>query len=380
MTMKWNEEQKELRALATRLGPQLNAGVLDDDENAEFPRTKWDMLRALGFASLPIGTQFGGLGCDVVTTMCVLEELGHACDDAGLGFTLASHIVSTAVPIERFGTPEQRERFLPRLCLGELIGAHAITEPDSGSDAFSMRTRARREGDEFVISGRKTFITNAPIAGLFVLYARTDCGSALSGVTAFLIEKDLPGLSISPPTRKMGLRTSPLADVVFDECRVGAERVLGKVGGGFSLFNWVMKWEVLCSFALNVGQMQKQLETCIEYSRTRKQFGKPISDNQAISHKIVNMKIALETSRLALYHAGSCFQRGESASVELALAKIVTSENHVQSSLDAMQIFGAYGYAKESPVERDLRNAVASRIYSGTSEIQRNIVAQLLGL
>lgn len=377
----WNDEQNELRATILKAAGKLNENILENDNEGTFAVGKWRHLCALGIPGIPVREEFGGLGKDILTTMYLLEGLGYACEDAGLNFAVSSHIVSTAIPIQKFGSESQKRKYLPGLCEGNIIGAHAITEADSGSDAFHMRTTAVKKDDAYILNGNKMFITNAPIADVFVVYAATDQHKgALGGITAFVVEKDAPGFSVGRPLDKMGLRTSPLSEIIFSDCAVPEDHVVGKRGSGFSIFNYVMKWEILCSFAINVGEMQRQLERCIHYSRTRKQFGKPIAKFQAIAHKIVEMKIRLETSRALLYKAGSMFHAGTDAGIDLALAKIVTSESYIQSSLDAIQIFGAYGYMKEYLIEKDLRNSVAGKIYSGSSEIQKNIVASLLGL
>lgn len=379
--LKWNKEHYDLKQAVDLMAMSLNENVLEFENRGEFPRSKWEIISKVGLLGVPVQEQFGGLEQDVLTTMFLLEALGHACEDGGLNFTVSSHIVSTTVPIQKFGSDTQKAKYLPRLVNGSSIGAHAITEPGSGSDAFNMRTVAKKINGKYLLTGSKTFITNSLIADLFVVYAATDKQKgALGGISAFIIEKGTPGLTIGKPMEKMGLRTSVLSEIFLDDCEVPDKNLLGTPGNGFSIFNYVMKWEILCSFAINIGEMEKQLEKCIEYSRTRKQFGQPISKYQSIAHKIVDMKIRLETSRELLYKAGACFGQGANAGMEIAIAKVVTSESYVQSSLDAIQIFGAYGYMKEYLIEKDLRNAVAGKIYSGSSEIQRNMIGSYLGL
>ena len=379
--LNWSDNQIELRNAILKLSDKLNEHVMEFDSRNEFPFAKWKLICETGIPGIPISEEFGGIGENILTTMFLLEGLGYACEDGGLNFATSSHIVSTEIPIQKFGTKAQKKKYLPMLCGGKIIGAHAITEPDSGSDVFSMRTRAKRKGNKYVLNGSKTFITNSPIADLFIVYVVTDMDKgALRGISAFIVEKGCPGFSIGKPIEKMGLRTSPLGEIYFDDCELHEENVLGKVGSGFLIFNYVMKWEILCSFAINIGEMEKQLEKCITYSRSRQQFGKPIAKYQSIANKIVEMKVGLEASRALLYKAGTLFHRGADAGIDLAIAKIMISETYVQSSLEAIQIFGAYGYMKEYKIEKDLRNSVAGKIYSGSSEIQRNIIANFLGL
>jgi alkylation response protein AidB-like acyl-CoA dehydrogenase len=329
---------------------------------------------------LPFEEKWGGLGQSLLTTMYVLEGLGEGCRDAGLNFSVCTHLVSTGVPLQHFGSPALKERYLPRLCSGELIGAHAVSEPDSGSDALAMRTRAVRDGDDYVLNGSKAFVSNGPVAGLFTVYARTSDRPGPLSVTAFLVERDTPGLRVGAPVAKLGLRTSPLGELSFEDCRVPASRVLGRPGGGFLVLDHVMRREILCSFVVNAGEMRHRVARCVEYARTRTQFGRPIGSYQAVAHKIVDMEIGVETARHWLYGTARRMAAGENVTRDIAMAKLVTSEANVASALAAVQVFGGNGYMAEFGIEAELRNSVGSTIYSGTSEIQRNRLASLLGL
>ncbi|MGH3859196.1 acyl-CoA dehydrogenase family protein [Actinokineospora sp.] len=289
-------------------------------------------------------------------------------------------VLSAGVPLQRFGTAEQRRAHLTRICSGEAIGAHAISEPDSGSDALAMRTAAVRDGDDFVLNGSKTFVSNGPVAGLFVVYARTHPSGGPLGTTAFLVERDTPGFTVGKPISKMGLRTSPLCELFFDDCRVPAANVVGKPGGGFLVLDHVMKWEILCSFAINLGEMAHRLERCVKYAGERVQFGQTIGSYQAVSHQIVEMKMGVETTRKWLYDTATRLTRGENVTVDMAITKLVASESNVASAMAAVRLFGGNGYMSEYGLEKDLRNAVAGTIYSGTSEIQRNRIASMIGV
>jgi alkylation response protein AidB-like acyl-CoA dehydrogenase len=284
------------------------------------------------------------------------------------------------VPIQRFGKEALKQRYLSAICNGTMIGAHAITEPSSGSDALGMKTTAVADGDFYVLDGSKTFITNGPIADLFIVYARTDPKPGAWSVSAFVVERNTPGFSVGPPMEKMGLRTSPLCELFFDNCRIPAGNMIGKPGLGFSILDYVMKWEILCSFIINVGEMQHRFERCVEYARTRRQFNTPIGSFQSIANKIVDMKIRVETARSWLYQTGARFQAGANVTTDIAIAKLLASESNVASALDAIQIFGGNGYMTEYGLEKELRNAVAGTIYSGTSEVQRDRIAKMLGL
>jgi hypothetical protein len=309
-----------------------------------------------------------------------MEALGYACRDQGLLFSIHAHMWAVELPLLAFGTEEQKRRYLPRLCDGSWIGAHGMSEPDSGSDAFKLRTRAGRRGGGYVLNGTKTFVTNAPVADLFVVFATVDPAQGMWGITGFLIERGARGLTVGHRIEKMGLTTSPMAEVTLEDCEVPAENLLGREGQGVPVFSHSMGWERSCILASTVGGMEWQLETSLKYARARKQFGKPIGDFQLVASKIVDLKVRLETSRLLLYRAATAQARGRDNAMEAALAKLYIGEAAVQSALDAIQIHGGYGYTKEYGVERDLRDAVGGRLYSGTSEIQRLIIARHLGL
>jgi alkylation response protein AidB-like acyl-CoA dehydrogenase len=353
---------------------------VEQDAEGVFDWDKWKAVQRSGLLGLPFAEEYGGLDQDVLTTMYVLEGLGEGCRDGGLSFSITTTLCSTGVPLQRFGNAALREKYLPRICSGEAIGAHAISEPRGGSDALQMLTRAERDGDDFVLNGSKTFVSNAPIADLLMVYARTHPAGGALGVTAFLVEKDTPGLTIGNPIKKMGLRTSPLSELFLDDCRVPAKHVVGRVGGGYLVLDHVMKREILFSFIVNVGEMQHRLDRCVEYAKSRTQFGQPIGAFQSIANKIVDMKIRLETARKWLYDTAVKLERGDDVTADLAIAKLLTSEANVASGLAAVQIFGGNGYMAEYGLEKDLRNAVAGTIYSGTTEIQYNRIASTLGL
>jgi alkylation response protein AidB-like acyl-CoA dehydrogenase len=289
--------------------------------------------------------------------MEVRAPLARGCHDGGLCFSVTTQIVSAGVPLQRSGSAELKQRYLPRIAHGSAIAAHAITEPGGGSDALSMTTTAVRCGDHYVLTGTKAFITHAPIADVFVVYAKTKPEGGPLGITAFVVDRDTPGLRTSEAIPKLGLKGSPVGELVLDGCEVPAANVIGKPGSGFFVLDHVMKWEILLSFVTSVGAMAHRLERCVQYARTREQFGRPIGGFQAIAHKIVDIKIAVETSRRWLYDTAHKVMAGEDTTADIAIAKLVTSEANVSTALAAVQIFGAAGYTAAAGIEGGRRDA-----------------------
>jgi hypothetical protein len=379
--MELTDEQRRLQESAIAFARQALAyDMVEADATEQFNLDAWRQCAEFGVLSMPIPEEHGGLGLGLSALLAVMEGLGYGTRDQGLLFSLNAHLWTNSIPILHYGTDAQRKAYLPGLCDGTRIGANAASEPDAGSDIFSMRTRAVRDGDAYVLTGTKMFVTNATVADLVVAYATIDPALGPMGITAFIIERDRPGVSISRKLHKMGLRTSPMAEVVFDECRVPVTHRLGREGRGVEVFECSMEWERGSILASCLGVMRRQLEECIRHARERKQFGRPIGKNQSVANRIVDMKVRLETCRPMVYQIGVLKDREQPAMLEAAMAKLYVSQCFIQSSLDAVQIFGGYGYMTEQQVERDLRDAVGSGLYSGTSEIQRNLIAKGLGL
>jgi alkylation response protein AidB-like acyl-CoA dehydrogenase len=359
---------------------ELNDGIKEREGKREFHWSGWRKCAEFGVLGLTMPEKYGGLGMDLLTCVAALEGLGYACRDSGLLFSVNSQIWTCEHPILKFGTEEQKEKYLPGLIDGSLIGGHAMTEPDSGSDAFSIRCKAEKRGDKYILNGTKIFITNAPIADLLLVFAVTDPKKGFAGISAFIVGKDTPGFSRGKPMELLGLRTCPIGEVVLDDCEVPEKNRLGGEGAGTAIFNSEMELERGCLFATHLGAMEKALEETINYAKERKQFGSPIGKYQSISNKISDMRVRLELSRLILYKVAWMKSEGKRAPIESAISKLFVSESYVQNSMDALQIHGAYGYSTEFQFERDLRDSLAGKIYSGSSEIQRNIIASFLGL
>jgi alkylation response protein AidB-like acyl-CoA dehydrogenase len=373
--------QEELQAAVIEFAKrELNDGLRERDHASLFSHEGWRRCAEFGIHALPIPPAYGGQGEGLTTTIAVMEGLGYGCRDAGLLFSINASLWTNSIPILAFGSEEQKQKYLPGLCRGELIGANGGSEPGAGSDIFGLRTRAVRDGDHYVLEGSKTYVTNAQVADLIVTYATLNREWGLTGICAFVVERGTRGLRIGGELHKMGLRTSPMAEVFFEDCRVPAANLLGRAGRGAAVFNCAMEWERGCILATCLGAMRRQLEQCIEYAGERKQFGRTIGEFQSVSNRIADMKLRLDAARLLVYRIGWLKDAGRTAELEAAIAKLFTSEAFVQSSLDAMRTFGGYGFMTELEVERDARDAIGSLFSSGTSDIQRNIIARKLGL
>lgn len=380
MDWNWTREQNELREAAFEIGRSISPGIRDRDRAGEFHREGWRALGEFGAHGLPIPTKYGGMGMDSLTTVGVFEALGHGCKDAGLLFSIHAHLWTLASAIQLFGTEAQKQKWLPGLCNGSLIGGNAMSEPDSGSDAFSLRTSARLVGDRYVLNGSKVFVSNGPIADLVLVFATVDASKGARGITAFLVERGTPGFRVGRHLEKMGLRTSPMAELFFDECEIPVENRLGKEGAGANLFTQSLTLERAFILCTGVGSMQRLFETCRDYAKTRKQYGEAIGKFQLVSSKVIDMRIRLETAQAMLYKTAWLHDQRKSIFLEAAMAKLHISDAWVASAQDAIQLHGGWGYMTEIEIERELRDALGSRLHSGTSEIQRLIIAPLLGL
>jgi len=381
MEFGWTATQKELHDGVLRFAREkLNDDVVARDRDHRFPAREWRLCGEFGLLGLCVPQEHGGMGLDRSSTALALEALGRGCEDMGLVFAVAAHQLAVAQPIASAGSEELKRRVLPRLCSGEWIGSNAITEAEAGSDVFALKARAERVGDRHRLHGTKSFASNGPVAHIFLVYASSAPEHGYLGIDAFVVPGDAAGMTVGQPIDKMGLHTCPAASVYMDGVEVGDDARLGKGGDGARIFTESMQWERSCLFAAYIGAMERQLEVVADYASQRKQGRRAIGRNQAVSHRVANMKLRLESARLLLYRACWLLDRGEDATLEVSLAKLAVSEAAVQGGIDAVQIFGAVGYSSEFQVERMLRDAIPSTIFSGTSEIQRNLIAARLGL
>ncbi len=382
MDFSYSEEQTALRDSIVRFArAELNHDLIERDRRGGFSRELWRKCAQMGLLGLPAPESEGGAGADPLTCAIALEALGYGCHDGGLVFSLCAHMLACVVPVWKHGNDAQRARYLTGLCDGSLVGAHAITEPDSGSDTFAMRLHAKAEQGGWRLNGSKTFISNGPEADVVVVFALTDADKRFhGGVTAFLVDRATPGFTAGKAFAKMGLRTSPVGELIFENAFVPDAAVLGAVGGGAAVFGTAMEWERALLVAAHVGTIERLLETSVKYARTRNQFGQAIGKFQAVAHKVANMKVQLEAARLLVYRTATRLTTSRSISLDASISKLFVSETLVQTALDAVQVHGGYGFMEEYEVERALRDAIGSTLYSGTSEMQRNIIGRWLGL
>ncbi len=350
------------------------------DDRGEFWRAGYERCGEFGVLGLPVPVEYGGRGQDLETTVAALEGLGYGCHDTGLVFGLGASLWTVTMTLLAFGSADQKARYLPGLCSGAILGANAATEPEAGSDIFSMATRAVRHGNAWVLNGRKIWITSGATADLVVCFASTDPDKGVLGITAFLVDRDTPGFHVARPIESLGLRTAPMAELVFENCVVPDRCVFGREGRGSTIFNAALEWERGAILAGIVGAMRRQIDLCVERSRSRKQFGQPIRKFQTVTNRIVDMTLRLETSRFLVYRYAWAKAHGHDAALWASMAKLHVSESFVQNSLDAVRIHGASGFESSAPQTQDLRDSVGGLIFSGTNDIQRNLIAQQLRL
>ena len=380
MDFTFTDEQKEIQKSVLQLClSKLNDNIFIDDEQAVFPIEKWKICGQFGIPGLPIPEEYGGIGRDMLTTALAIRSLGYGCKDEGLVFSICAHMLTCAIPLWCFGTQEQKTTYLPKLCSGEYIGGNGITEAGAGSDISSIAAKVEKEGNYYSLQGTKIFVTNGPVANLLVIYAKHPDGMNMLDISAFIIETDCPGFSIGQVFKKMGLRTCTLSEVVLDKVRVPEQNLLGRERRGMTVFNKSMLWERIIMGAYHIGAMEQQYELTVKYALLRKQFGQTIISFQQVSDKLVAMKMRIETAKLLLYKVCWNYDNNQADLSQAAMLKLLTSESKVKNSLSAVQIFGAYGYLKESDVEKQLRDSIAATLYSGTSEIQKNIISERLG-
>jgi alkylation response protein AidB-like acyl-CoA dehydrogenase len=368
-------EQREIRDLVRTLARERIAPrAAEIDEKGEFPWDMVELLRDHEVLGLPFEERFGGTGTGTLMVLVAIEEISKACATTGLILALQE---LGALAIKNDGTDEQKERWLPRLASGEWLPAYALTEPGSGSDSAAMRTEARRDGDDYVLNGSKRFITNAGVAGLYVVFAKTDPDAGHKGISAFVVEADAPGFEVGRIEPKMGIKGSTTGEVFFNDCRIPPANRLGEEGEGFKVAMRVLDRSRPGIAAQALGIAQGATDYALEYAKSRETMGKPIAEHQLIAAKLAEMETKCEAARGLLYKVGMAIDEGVEPLAKLsAMAKLFCGDTAMEVTTEAVQVLGGYGYMKEYPVERMMRDAKITQIYEGTNEIQRLVIAR----
>ena len=343
------------------------------DETERFPMETVKQMAKYGMMGMPFPKEFGGSGTDYISYIIAVEELAKAC--ATTSVILSAHTSLCCSPIFEFGTQAQKEKYLPDLLSGRKIGAFGLTEPNAGTDASSQQSIAVKDGDNYILNGSKIFITNGGVADTFVIFAMTDRSKGVKGITAFIIEKGMPGFSLGKLENKMGIRGSSTTELIFEDVKVPAENMLGKEGKGFSIAMKTLDGGRIGIGAQALGIAEGALENAISYMKERKQFGKPLSAFQGLQWYIAEMQVKVDAAKLLLYKAAWKKQTRQAYSLDAAEAKLFTAETAMEVTTKSLQILGGYGYTKEYPLERMMRDAKITEIYEGTSEVQKMVIA-----
>ncbi|MDQ7781431.1 MAG: acyl-CoA dehydrogenase family protein [Desulfomonilaceae bacterium] len=353
--------------------------VREHDLEARFDRQSWKRLGEFGILGMHFPEELGGSGADVVTSVLAAEALGEAGVDGGLTLSFGAHTYLCADTIFSHGSDAQRQKYIPKLARGDWIGCMGLTEPGAGSDVASLRTRAVRQGDRWILNGSKMFITNGAIADVAVIYAKTDPSAGHAGISAFIVEKGTPGFTVSRSLNKMGVRTSPTSELVFDDCAIPVENLLGQEGNGFLMAMQTVEWDRSALLAPFLGAISFLIERCGTYAWEREQFGRPIASFQAVKHKLADLKIFLEAARPLVYRIAWCKDQGRPLNhLEAAVAKLFIGDWSLAPTNDAMLLLGGYGYCHEYDVERVFRDSRLAPIGGGTSDVQKVLISRLM--
>jgi len=374
MQFEFNEEQLMMQKMVREFAEkEIAPGVAERDEKEEFSRELLDKAGELGLTGICFPEEYGGAGGDYISYIIANEEIARVDDCVQTGF--AASVSLCAMPIFNYGTEEQKQKYVVPLAEGTKLGAFGLTEPNAGTDASAQQTVAVLNGDHYVLNGSKIFITNGGSAEIYVVFAMTDKSKGVKGITAFILEKGMPGFTFGKKEHKMGIRSSQTMELVFQDVKVPLENRLGKEGEGFKIAMNTLDGGRIGVAAQALGIAQCALEHAIKYSKERVQFGKPISSNQAIAFMLADMATEIDAARLLIYRAAWLKQNGKPHSKEAAMAKMYASDIAMKVATDAVQIFGGYGYTREYPVERLMRNAKITQIYEGTNQVQRMVIS-----
>ncbi len=365
--------RKSIRDFAVN---EIEPGVAERDEKEEFSREIFEKMAEMDLAGIPWPEEYGGAGDDYLSYAIAVEEISRV--DASAGVTLSAHTSLCSWPIYKYGNEEQKQKYLTPLARGEKLGGYGLTEPAAGSDAGNLQTTAVLDGDHYVLNGNKVWITNADAGEIYVVFASTDKSQKARGISAFIVEKGTPGFTFGKKEKKLGIRSSATSELIFDDCRVPKENLLGKEGDGFKIAMTTLDGGRNGIAAQALGIAQGALDAAVGYAKTREQFGRPIADFQAVSFMIAEMATKIEAARLLTYQAAYLESEGLPYAKESAMSKLYASDVAMETTVNAVQIFGGYGYSREYPVERFMRDAKITQIYEGTNEIQRLVIGRYL--
>ncbi|WP_369901697.1 acyl-CoA dehydrogenase [Bacillus manliponensis] len=376
MNFQLTEEQQMMRKMVRDFAQKEIAPFVPMMEQGVFPSEVLEKMGVLGLMGIPIPAKYGGAEMDFISYILAINEISKV--SATIGVILAVHTSVGTNPIVYFGTEEQKKKYVPKLATGEYLGAFALTEPGAGSDAGSLKSRAVKQGDHYVINGSKVFITNGGEADTYIVFASTNLEAGTRGISAFIVEKDTPGLIVGKDEHKMGLYGSRTVQLTFEDMKVPVENLLGEEGQGFKVAMSNLDVGRIGIGAQALGIAEAALESAAAYAKERYQFGKPIAMQQGLGFKLADMATSVEAARLLVYRAASLRAQGLPCSKEASIAKLFASKTAVDVTTEAIQVFGGYGYTKEYPVERFFRDAKICEIYEGTSEIQRLVISRQL--
>ena len=368
------EHEMMRKAIAEFAAKEVKPGASERDEKEEFSMELFQKMGAMGLAGIPMPEEYGGAGGDYVGYAIAVEEISKV--DASAGITLSTHTSLCSVPILEYGTEEQKQKFLVPLAQGKKLGAFGLTEPSAGSDAAGMKSMAVLDGDHYVLNGSKQFISNAGFADIYVIIAFTDKSQKSRGFSAFIVEKDTPGFTFGKKEKKLGIRSSSTGELIFEDCRIPKENLLGKEGEGFKIAMSTLDGGRTGVAAQALGIAQGAFDEAVQYAKVREQFGQPIANFQGVSFKLADMAVKVEAARLLTYQAA--FLKGKKLpyAKQSAMAKLFASDIAMEVTVEAVQVFGGYGFTREFPMERFMRDAKITQIYEGTNEIHRMVISR----
>ena len=377
--MELTKEQLEKQVMAKEFAlHELNDSEVLKLEKQEKFNLLWKRCAEFGLFALPVPSEYDGMEEDLMSMIAIMEGLGAGVNDTNILFAANVHVFACMLPILEYGSQQQKEKYLAPMMDGSILGAHAISEEEAGSDVWNLSAFYEETEDGYVLNGNKNYVTNAPNADLYIVYARKKGTKGFRGVSAFLVEKGSKGFEVGNSIEKMGMELAPMASIYLNDCKVSKDAMLGKEGQAMNLFNTTMEYERTFLLAYQVGIMERQLERCVAFAKERKQFNQTILSYQSVANRLADMKLRLEASRLFLYQVAEEKMEHKNIYLYSSMAKLFISDSLVKNSLDAMETYGACGYIKEYQVEAALRDSIGSKIYSGTTDIQRNIIAHML--